>query len=61
MFTFIHFDTLFDTRCIEVDFEIKSLSGILGLSSPKVTLERYVYSSMELKRSNMNKLAAIDF
>jgi len=28
----------------------------LGHSSPTVTLERYVHSSMELKRSNMNKL-----
>ena len=60
----VHFHTLrhsFATRCIEVDFEIKSLSEILGHSSPKITLERYVHSSMELKRSNMNKLAAIGF
>lgn len=58
----IHFHTLrhtFATRCVEVDFEIKSLSEILGHSSPRITLERYVHSSMELKRDNMNKLSAI--
>ena len=60
----VHFHTLrhtFATRCVEVDFEIKSLSEILGHSSPQITLERYVHSSMELKRSNMNKLTAIGF
>lgn len=60
----VHFHTLrhtFATRCVEVDFEIKSLSEILGHSSPRITLERYVHSSMELKRSNMNKLTAIGF
>ena len=58
----VHFHTLrhtFATRCVEVDFELKSLSEILGHSSPKITLERYVHSSMELKRDNMNKLAAV--
>ncbi len=58
----VHFHTLrhtFATRCVEVDFEIKSLSEILGHSSPKITLERYVHSSLELKRDNMNKLTAI--
>lgn len=60
----VHFHTLrhtFATRCVEVDFEIKSLSEILGHSSPRLTLERYVHSSMELKRNNMNKLSAIGF
>lgn len=58
----VHFHTLrhtFATRCVEVDFEIKSLSEILGHASPRITLERYVHSSMELKRDNMNKLTAI--
>lgn len=60
----VHFHTLrhtFATRCVEVDFEIKSLSEILGHSSPRITLERYVHSSMELKRNNMNKLTTIGF
>ena len=49
----------FATRCIEVGFEVKSLSEILGHSNVKVTLDRYVHSSMELKRTNINKLSAI--
>ena len=58
----VHFHTLrhtFATRCIEVGFEIKSLSEILGHSTTTVTLERYVHSSIELKRSNMDKLASV--
>ncbi len=60
----VHFHTLrhtFATRCVEVDFEIKSLSEILGHSSPKITIERYVHSSLELKRDNMNKLTALGY
>ncbi len=58
----VHFHALrhtFATRCVEVGFEIKSLSEILGHTSPKFTLDRYVHSSMELKRANMDKLAAV--
>lgn len=57
----VHFHTLrhtFATRCVEVDFEIKTLSEIMGHSSPKITLERYVHSSLQLKKDNMNKLTA---
>ena len=60
----VHFHTLrhtFATRCVEVGFEIKSLSEILGHSSPKITLQRYFHSSMELKRDNMNKISMLDF
>ena len=46
----------FATRCVEVGFEIKSLSEILGHSNVNITLNRYVHSSFELKSSNMNKL-----
>lgn len=56
----IHFHTLrhtFATRCVEVDFEIKSLSEVLGHSSPTITLQRYVHSSIEFKRTNMNILS----
>ena len=58
----VHFHVLrhtFATRCVEVGFEIKSLSEILGHASTKVTLDRYVHSSLELKRINMDKLAAV--
>lgn len=58
----MHFHALrhtFATRCVEVGFEIKSLSEILGHSSPRITLERYVHSSIELKRENMDKLTCV--
>lgn len=46
----------FATRCVELGFEIKSLSEILGHSSVTITLNRYVHSSLKLKTDNMNKL-----
>jgi integrase len=46
----------FATRCVEVGFEIKSLSEILGHANTAITLNRYVHCSLELKRENMNKL-----
>lgn len=55
----VHFHTLrhtFATRAVEVGFEIKTLSEILGHSTTTVTLDRYVHSSLELKRANMSKL-----
>ena len=58
----VHFHTIrhtFATRCVEVGFEIKSLSEILGHANTTITLDRYVHSSMELKRENMEKLAAV--
>ncbi len=60
----VHAHTLrhtFATRAVEAGFEIKSLSEVLGHSNTTITLERYVHSSMELKRSNMDKLTAIGF
>jgi integrase len=47
----------FATRAIEQDFDIKSLSEILGHSSVKFTLERYVHPSEEHKRKNMEKMS----
>jgi len=46
----------FATRCVEVGFEIKSLSEILGHANINITLDRYVHPSLALKRENMNKL-----
>ena len=57
----VHFHTLrhtFATRAVEVGFEIKSLSEVLGHATTAITLERYVHSSSELKRINMDKLTA---
>ena len=49
----------FATRCIELGFDIKSLSEILGHASVNITLNRYVHPSMELKQKNMNMLSGL--
>ena len=41
----------FATRAEEKEFDIKSLSEVLGHSSVKFTLERYVHSSQVLKKA----------
>ena len=46
----------FATRAIENGFDVKSLSEILGHSTVRFTLENYVHTSHELKKSNMNKM-----
>ncbi len=59
----VHFHSIrhtFATRCVEVGFEIKTLSEILGHANTSITLNRYVHSSMDLKRTNMEKLAAME-
>lgn len=47
----------FATRCVELGFDIKSLSEILGHASVNITLNRYVHPSMDLKQRNMNLLS----
>ena len=49
----------FATRCVELGFDIKSLSEILGHASVNITLNRYVHPSMELKQKNMNMLSGL--
>lgn len=49
----------FATRCIEVGFDVKSLSEILGHADVKTTLNKYVHSSFELKQENMKRLKPI--
>lgn len=46
----------FATRCIEIGFDVKTLSEIMGHSSVNVTLDRYVHSSLKMKQELMNKL-----
>ena len=46
----------FATTCVELGFDIKSLSEILGHANVNITLNRYVHPSMKLKHANMNKL-----
>lgn len=50
----------FATKCVELGFELKSLSEILGHSSVNITLNRYVHSSLALKKENMNKLHSFE-
>ena len=60
----VHFHTLrhsFATRFVEIGCDIKSLSEILSHSNTKITLDRYVHSSLELKRANMMKHAEIGY
>lgn len=46
----------FATHGVEAGIDTKSLSEILGHSNVNITLNRYVHSSMEQKRINMEKL-----
>ena len=46
----------FATQCVALGFDIKTLSEILGHSSVKITLDRYVHTSMESKREKMKLL-----
>ncbi len=46
----------FATRCIEVGFDVKTLSELLGHTTVNITLNRYVHSSFETKCNNMYKL-----
>lgn len=46
----------FSTKCVEAGFDIKTLSEILGHSDVKITLNKYVHSSMEQKIRNMEKI-----
>ncbi len=41
----------FATQCIAVGFDVKTLSEILGHGSVEITLNRYVHSSLDRKRS----------
>jgi len=46
----------FATRCIEAGVDVKSLSEILGHANVNITLNTYVHSSMEMKRTQLEKL-----
>lgn len=49
----------FATRCVELGFDVKSLSEILGHASVNITMNRYVHPSMELKKENMQRLSVL--
>ena len=46
----------FATRCVEKNIDIKTISEILGHGSVKITLDRYMHSSLEFKRRQINRL-----
>lgn len=46
----------FATRCIESGVDVKSLSEMLGHSDVSTTLNTYVHSSLEQKRSQLERL-----
>ena len=49
----------FATRCVELGFDVKTLSEILGHASVSITMNRYMHPSMDLKRENMSKLSSL--
>ena len=49
----------FATNCIQSQFDIKTLSEIMGHSSPSITLKAYLHSSMEQKKACMNRLSLL--
>ena len=49
----------FATNCVNGGVDVKSLSEILGHSDVKITLNRYVHPTVEIKRQHMNSLSAI--
>lgn len=55
----VHFHALrhmFASTCVKLNFDIKSLSEILGHSSVEITLNSYVHSSFEQKVGYMSRL-----
>lgn len=57
---YCNFHTLrhtFATRCIESGVDIKSLCEMLGHSTVKLTLDRYVHPTMDTKQSGINRMA----
>lgn len=49
----------FATRCIEMGFDVKTLSELLGHSNVSITMNRYVHPTMALKSENMNRLSEL--
>ena len=49
------------TNCVQLGIDIKTLSEMLGHASVATTLNRYVHSSMEYKKSQINKIKRPSF
>lgn len=46
----------FATQCVNLGFDAKTLSEILGHSNVSITLGKYVHPTLEMKREQMNRL-----
>ena len=46
----------FATRCVEQGIDVKTLSEIMGHSSVKITMDRYVHPSMDYKKKQIGRL-----
>ena len=58
----IHFHAIrhmFASNCVNLGFDIKALSELLGHSSVEITLNRYVHSAFEQKIKYMNRLKSV--
>lgn len=49
----------FATRCVELGFDVKSLSELLGHSTVTMTMDRYVHPSLEHKREHMQRISGL--
>lgn len=57
----VHFHTLrhtFATRLLELGIDLKTVSLLLGHSSPRITLEYYAHSTLEQQRGAIARLGA---
>lgn len=48
----------FATNCIKIGIDVKTLSEILGHSNVNITLNRYVHTSFDFKKQQINKIVA---
>lgn len=46
----------FATRCVELGFDVKSLSEILGHATINITMNRYVHPTLEMKKKQYGKV-----
>ena len=49
----------FATRCVELGFDVKCLSELLGHSTVTMTMDRYVHPTLDHKREHMQRLARL--
>lgn len=49
----------FATRCVELGFDVKCLSELLGHSTVGMTMDRYVHPTLEHKREHMQRLSGL--